>query len=177
MIPVAQFDITTDQAAHYREIRRKFFAPRQTAPTRVAPASKEAVSEQVSASTSKGAGGSSDSSETPVTSAEVDGSPEFLEQLEKWLALSATPALSNHATARQLARECAERHGFTYQDIIGGGRKKELVLARHEAMAAVYRALSPTWSLPKIGMFFGGRDHTTVIHALKKMKARKGGEE
>lgn len=174
MIPVREFTTADEVIANIRRLRGVFYPSRPIAPTRVETPPKEAGLKQVSASTPQDAEGSADSSEAPVTSAEVERGPEFLEQLEKWLALSATPALSNHATARQLTRECAERHGFTYNDVIGGGRKKELVRARHEAMAAVYQALSPAWSLPKIGMFFGGRDHTTVLHALKKMKVRNG---
>jgi chromosomal replication initiator protein len=29
------------------------------------------------------------------------------------------------------------------------------------------------WSLPKIGEFFGGRDHTTVIHAYEKVNRER----
>ena len=29
------------------------------------------------------------------------------------------------------------------------------------------------WSLPKIGELFGGRDHTTVIHAYEKINREK----
>jgi hypothetical protein len=144
-----------------RYLDRVFYRPRQIAPAQVPSPSEEAVENIVQ----------------PITLVEPEGSPEFLEQLREWLALSATPALANHVTARQIVRECAERHGCTMNDIIGGNRKKNLVQARHEAMAAVYVALSPVWSLPKIGNFFGGRHHTTVMHAAKKMKVWKGGEE
>ncbi len=53
------------------------------------------------------------------------------------------------------------------QDMKGPRRTKQLVLPRQIAM---YLARKHTgMSLPEIGKRFGGRDHTTVIHALKKV--------
>jgi chromosomal replication initiator protein len=46
-------------------------------------------------------------------------------------------------------------------------RKKEIVYPRHIAMYLI-RELTGM-SLPAIGQFFGGRDHTTVMHAIKKV--------
>lgn len=61
----------------------------------------------------------------------------------------------------------ARRHKVTVADIIGKRRDRVYVAARHEAIARV----ATTWpwiSYPHLGRIFGGRDHTTIMHALKK---------
>lgn len=50
----------------------------------------------------------------------------------------------------------------------GPSRTKDLVHARHMAMFILYEDLRVT--LEDIGMLFGGRDHTSVLHAVQKMK-------
>jgi chromosomal replication initiator protein len=55
------------------------------------------------------------------------------------------------------------------EDLMGKTRKKEISNARHVAM---YFAKSFTnFSLKAIGEHFGGRDHTTVMHAIDKVRA------
>lgn len=61
-----------------------------------------------------------------------------------------------------------ENYGFSLNDIIGEGRQKDLVLARQLAMYLCRELLG--YSYPVIGRFFGGKDHTTVIHSIKKIK-------
>jgi len=56
---------------------------------------------------------------------------------------------------------------FSIEDICGTNRQRDLVLARQIAMY-LCRELTEM-SLPKIGQEFGGRDHTTVMHAVKKI--------
>lgn len=67
----------------------------------------------------------------------------------------------------QIIRDIARKHGLSYADIIGPDRRQKVVMARHEAIHAVKKAC-PTKSLPELGRMFGGRDHTTILHALKK---------
>jgi chromosomal replication initiator protein len=63
--------------------------------------------------------------------------------------------------------ETASYLGFTLDDLCSGSRTRQLVNARQIAMYLT-RELTDL-SLPKIGEAFGGRDHTTVIHANKKI--------
>lgn len=73
---------------------------------------------------------------------------------------------------KRIIREVAEKHGVTPVDILSERRTQLVVNARQEAM---WRAKSETeWSLPRIGKAFGGRDHTTVIHALRTHEKRMG---
>ena len=62
----------------------------------------------------------------------------------------------------------AYEYGITVADLTGPSRKQPLALSRQIAMF-LCRDLTDL-SLPKIGAAFGGRDHTTVIHAVEKIK-------
>lgn len=57
--------------------------------------------------------------------------------------------------------------GLTLEDLCSSSRTRQLVTARQIAMYLT-RELTDL-SLPKIGQAFGGRDHTTVIHANNKI--------
>ena len=59
--------------------------------------------------------------------------------------------------------------GFTVEEINGKSRRRPLVTARQVAMY-VFRELTDL-SYPAIAREFGGRDHTTVIHAVEKISA------
>jgi chromosomal replication initiator protein len=75
----------------------------------------------------------------------------------------------------QLLAEIAEHLGFEVEALRGKSRQRPLVSARQTAMY-VFRELTDL-SYPAIARLFGGRDHTTVIHAVDKtqrmMKERK----
>ena len=71
-----------------------------------------------------------------------------------------TPALILQATS--------EMFDFTVEEIQGKSRRRPLVTARQIAMY-VFRELTDL-SYPAIAREFGGRDHTTVIHAVEKIK-------
>ena len=57
------------------------------------------------------------------------------------------------------------------KEIIGKSRKMELVEARQISMY-LCRDIMGT-SLNNIGVYFGGRDHTTVMHAVKTINNKK----
>jgi chromosomal replication initiator protein len=63
----------------------------------------------------------------------------------------------------------ADYFGLTVEDLCGTSRGRALVTARQIAMY-LCRELTDL-SLPKIGAQFGGRDHTTVMHADRKIRA------
>ncbi|HEU5473132.1 MAG TPA: chromosomal replication initiator protein DnaA [Actinophytocola sp.] len=62
----------------------------------------------------------------------------------------------------------AEYFGVTIDDLCGPGKTKALAQSRQISMY-LCRELTDL-SLPKIGQTFGGRDHTTVMHADKKIR-------
>ncbi|MFI6468044.1 chromosomal replication initiator protein DnaA [Streptomyces sp. NPDC050528] len=72
-------------------------------------------------------------------------------------------------TATAIMGATADYFGITVEDLCGSSRGRQLVTARQIAMY-VCRELTDL-SLPKIGAQFGGRDHTTVMHADRKIRA------
>ncbi|WP_405536344.1 chromosomal replication initiator protein DnaA [Streptomyces sp. NBC_00075] len=72
-------------------------------------------------------------------------------------------------TAPAIMAATADYFGLTVEDLCGSSRGRQLVTARQIAMY-LCRELTDL-SLPKIGAQFGGRDHTTVMHADRKIRA------
>ncbi|MCX5153993.1 chromosomal replication initiator protein DnaA [Streptomyces sp. NPDC001553] len=72
-------------------------------------------------------------------------------------------------TASDIMAATADYFGLTVDDLCGSSRSRVLVTARQIAMY-LCRELTDL-SLPKIGAQFGGRDHTTVMHADRKIRA------
>ena len=77
-----------------------------------------------------------------------------------------------HPSPREIATTIAKRNGLTLEDLRGPSRRREVAWPRQEAMAAVYARCNV--SLPWVGRFFGGRDHTTVMHAIRQVEKRSG---
>ena len=71
-------------------------------------------------------------------------------------------------TASTIIQETAKYFGIGIDDLIGTSRTQTLVTARQIAMY-LCRELTDL-SLPKIGQEFGGKDHTTVMHADRKVR-------
>ena len=69
-------------------------------------------------------------------------------------------------TGEQLLIEISDHLGFDVEAMKGKSRQRPLVSARQTAMY-VFRELTEL-SYPAIARLFGGRDHTTVIHAVDK---------
>ena len=72
-------------------------------------------------------------------------------------------------TAATIMAVIAEYFSVSMDDLTGASRSRVLVQARQIAMY-LCRELTEL-SLPKIGQTFGGRDHTTVMHADRKIRS------
>jgi chromosomal replication initiator protein len=70
-------------------------------------------------------------------------------------------------TPSLILSETSDMFGFPIEEIIGASRRRPLVTARQVAMY-VFREATDL-SYPAIAREFGGRDHTTVIHAVDKI--------
>jgi chromosomal replication initiator protein len=70
-------------------------------------------------------------------------------------------------SVERIQETVVERFGISMQELTGDRRSQAIVYPRQVAMY-LCRELTDS-SLPKIGKKFGGRDHTTVIHATSKI--------
>jgi chromosomal replication initiator protein len=73
-------------------------------------------------------------------------------------------------TIRRIQETVSERFGLAVDELCSEKRSQNIVFPRQIAMY-LSRELTDS-SLPKIGKEFGGRDHTTVIHATSKIAGR-----
>ena len=75
----------------------------------------------------------------------------------------------NEISIATIQKQVADFYNITQGDILGKKRVKQIVMPRQIAMY-LSRELTD-FSLPKIGNEFGGKDHTTVLHAIDKIEA------
>ena len=73
-------------------------------------------------------------------------------------------------SVEDVVKKVSEASNITEKDIVGKRRKMEIAEARQVCMY-LCRDIMGT-SLSNIGLYFGGRDHTTVMHAIKAIKKK-----
>jgi chromosomal replication initiator protein len=78
-------------------------------------------------------------------------------------------------TIPSIQKAVAEFYGVRVEDLRSRGRNKSIVLPRQVAMYLCREIVRA--SLPDIGEGFGGKDHSTVIHACEKVKRKLAGED
>lgn len=71
-------------------------------------------------------------------------------------------------TIDEIQRKTAEHYGLRLADMMSARRAREVARPRQVAMYLA-KKLTPR-SLPEIGRRFGGKDHTTVMHAVKRIE-------
>ena len=74
-------------------------------------------------------------------------------------------------TIEEIIRKVADHYNLRMSDMISARRSRTISRPRQLAMFLSKNLTSK--SLPEIGRRFGGRDHTTVIHAVKKIEELK----
>jgi chromosomal replication initiator protein len=80
-------------------------------------------------------------------------------------------ASERKVTIDEIIRKVADHYNLRMSDLLSARRARQVARPRQVAM---YLAKSLTSrSLPDIGRRFGGRDHTTVIHAVRKIEELK----
>lgn len=98
---------------------------------------------------------------------QMDNRGLFLEQAKNILA-SVIGSKKRVTSVKKIAEMVAEFYNITTDDLIKQSRKKEYVKPRQIAMYLIRKELDS--SFPSIGEYFGGRDHTTVMHAVDKIQ-------
>ena len=92
--------------------------------------------------------------------------PATIQMAEQQLADLLTATAPKHRTDEEMLAEISGYLGFSVEALKGKSRQRPLVSARQIAMY-VFRDMTEL-SYPAIARLFGGRDHTTVIHAVDK---------
>ncbi|MFT4603576.1 MAG: chromosomal replication initiator protein [Rhodothermales bacterium] len=100
----------------------------------------------------------------------IDDSPLTLDVIQPLLADVISTSKRRTPSAVEIRDLVAEAYGMTVEQVIGKSRKRPIVDARHVAMH--FCKLMTSLSLEAIGRRFGGRDHSTVIHACRAVQAR-----
>lgn len=70
---------------------------------------------------------------------------------------------------RRIVELVADHYRLSYDDVLSHRRHKEVIIPRQVAMYLARYCTSKT--LPEIGRAMGGRDHTTVLSAVRKIRA------
>ena len=96
----------------------------------------------------------------PVT---IDMAQEVLKDLIR--------ASQRRVTIDDIQRKVADYYNLRLSDLLSARRSR--TIARPRQVAMYLSKILTTRSLPEIGRKFGGRDHTTVIHAVKRIEGLK----
>lgn len=78
-----------------------------------------------------------------------------------------TDIQSRSITPKNVIEAVIKYYDITMKDLLGKGRKKELVRPRQMAIYLIRKELNTSY--PSIGNELGGRDHTTAMHAYNKI--------
>lgn len=98
-----------------------------------------------------------------------DVTPSLAEEvLGRYFLNNAPPVID----VRKIVEEVSKRFGVEPSEIKGKCRGRDIVAPRQVAMYLT-RTLTDS-SLPAIGKAFGGKDHSTVLHACRKIEGKMG---
>jgi chromosomal replication initiator protein len=97
----------------------------------------------------------------------LNNKPPTLETAEHVLSDIISSGGPRQITPKQILEATAAAFGFSIDDLCGPSRRRPLTQARQIGMY-LFRELTD-FSYPAIAREFGGRDHTTVIHAVEKV--------
>jgi chromosomal replication initiator protein len=104
----------------------------------------------------------------------LTGQPVTLEMAEREMRDLIRPAEPKRVRIEDIQRVVARQYNVSRSDLLSSRRTANVVRPRQVAM---YLAKVLTLrSLPEIGRRFGGRDHTTVLHAVRKIENLAGND-
>jgi chromosomal replication initiator protein len=104
----------------------------------------------------------------------LSGQPVTLEMAEREMRDLIRPAEPKRVRIEDIQRVVARQYNVSRSDLLSSRRTANVVRPRQVAM---YLAKVLTLrSLPEIGRRFGGRDHTTVLHAVRKIENLAGND-
>jgi chromosomal replication initiator protein len=106
---------------------------------------------------------------------QLSGRPVTVEMADEVIRDLIRPADPRRIRVEDILRVVAKHYGVSRADLLSSRRTANVVRPRQIAM---YLAKTLTLrSLPEIGRRFGGRDHTTVLHAVRKIEGLVQGDK
>ncbi|TFF19961.1 chromosomal replication initiator protein DnaA [Jiella endophytica] len=103
------------------------------------------------------------------------GQPLSAEHLEDLLNQLTRANVERRVRIEDILKFVSRHYNVTRTDILSSRRTKTIVRPRQIAMYLA-KTMTPR-SLPEIGRRFGGRDHTTVLHAVRKIEGERSRDE
>lgn len=103
-----------------------------------------------------------------VAYSNINSEPMSIENLGVWLKDILRHGSKGNISVYQIQQLTAESFGITVEDLTSSRRTSDLALARQIAMYLARETLND--SLQQIGYAFNKKDHTTVLHACKKIE-------
>jgi len=103
-----------------------------------------------------------------ATMASIEGGILTSDMVQKTMGLPASTVQSIKVRPLKVISTVAKYFDYKNKDLLGSSRKADLVQARHIAMFLLRDSLGI--QLEKVGELMGGRDHTTVMHAVEKVE-------
>jgi hypothetical protein len=88
---------------------------------------------------------------------------------QPWFSIEDAEPVVFKPTVREVQVVVGAYYRISTMDIRSARRTQNIVRPRQIAMYLARKLTSKT--MPEIGRYFGGRDHTTVLHAVRKMEA------
>jgi len=104
----------------------------------------------------------------------LTGQPVTLEMAEREMRDLIRPAEPKRVRIEDIQRIVARQYNVSRSDLLSSRRTANVVRPRQVAM--YLSKVLTLRSLPEIGRRFGGRDHTTVLHAVRKIEALTGND-
>ncbi|MBX7248482.1 MAG: chromosomal replication initiator protein DnaA [Caulobacteraceae bacterium] len=98
-----------------------------------------------------------------------------LEEVQQLLRPNLTGGVERRITVDEIQKTTADHFGLKQADLLSERRTRSIARPRQVAMYLC--KLHTTRSYPDIGRRFGGRDHTTVLHGVKKIEQLIGTDE
>lgn len=99
----------------------------------------------------------------------ISGGVLTKEMVQETMGLPAAVTKVTKVRPVKVISTVAKYFDYRNKDLLGSSRKADLVIARHIAMYLLRDALDI--QLAKVGEIMGGRDHTTVMHAVGKIES------
>ena len=101
--------------------------------------------------------------------------PMSFEELDKMLGHLIRSGDARRVRVEDIQRVVARHFNVSKNELLSNRRTRAIVRPRQIAMYLA-KVLTPR-SLPEIGRRFGGRDHTTVLHAVRKIEGLVAGDQ